>query len=218
MRAEGRPTIRVVVTGEGQSGKTSLIRRYVNNYFPKKPQSSHGLGLDHAVKLINIRDTGAVVLQISEDEITSEIGPTPNLGYHRAKACQRAHGAIMIFDPFSDFNGALQRVAIRKAQFDAEFSHRNGDNLPVVLVANKSDIISSEKNNNHDNKLDNAAMDLFTINNNFLAWFNVSAKTGDNVDQAFAALAHHIMAVQENWDVNDDKSVEDMFFEHCACA
>ena len=39
-----RPTLRVVVTGDSQAGKTSLVRRYVNNYFPKKRVAATRVG------------------------------------------------------------------------------------------------------------------------------------------------------------------------------
>jgi len=208
MSEANRPTLRLVVTGDPGSGKTSLIRRYVNNYFPKRPQSSHGLGLDHAVKLINFKETGPVVLQISEDETTSRRteGAT-NYGYHKSLVCQRANGAVMVFDP-SAGEGVLRRVANRKAQFDSDVTFRSGDILPVVLVANKSDLV--------DRQIDCAALDLFCVRNNFVAWFDVSAKTGDNVDAAFASLAQGILAVHGRLDA-DERSIEEAFFENCAC-
>ena len=50
-----RPTVSIVVTGDVGSGKTCLVRRYVNNYFPKgnhksKP-SKKRLGLEHLLKV-----------------------------------------------------------------------------------------------------------------------------------------------------------------------
>ena len=51
----GRPTVSIVVTGDVGSGKTCLIRRYVNNYFPKGSQKSTSskkrLGLEHSLKV-----------------------------------------------------------------------------------------------------------------------------------------------------------------------
>eukprot|EP00634_Sargassococcus_sp_CCMP2135_P011507 CAMPEP_0198652554 /NCGR_PEP_ID=MMETSP1467-20131203/6466_1 /TAXON_ID=1462469 /ORGANISM="unid. sp., Strain CCMP2135" /LENGTH=216 /DNA_ID=CAMNT_0044388483 /DNA_START=265 /DNA_END=915 /DNA_ORIENTATION=- len=203
-----RPTLRLVVTGDSGSGKTSLIRRYVNNYFPKRPQSSHGLGLDHAVKLVTLKQGGPVILQISEDEATSKkVAHLSNYGYNKSTVCQRANGAVMVFDPTTG-DEALGRVASRKAQFDSDVTFRTGDFLPVVLVANKSDLT--------DRRIDRRALDLFCANNNFVAWFEISAKTGDNVDTAFASLAQNIMAVQDRWDP-EVHSIEEAFFEHCAC-
>ena len=51
----GRPTVSIVVTGDVGAGKTCLIRRYVNNYFPKGSQKSTSskkrLGLEHSLKV-----------------------------------------------------------------------------------------------------------------------------------------------------------------------
>ena len=60
-----------------------------------------------------------------------------------------------------------RRLSRRKAEFDSDVTFRSGDVLPVVLVATKSDATPS---------LDKNALDLFCINNGFVAWFPTSAK------------------------------------------
>ena len=57
----------------------------------------------------------------------------------------------------------------RKAEFDSDVTFRSGEVLPVVLVATKSDKALV---------LDKNALDLFCVNNGFVAWFQTSAKTG----------------------------------------
>ena len=67
----------------------------------------------------------------------------------------------------------------RKAEFDSDVTFRSGDVLPVVLVATKTDELPA---------LDKNALDLFCINNGFVAWFPTSAKTGihPQFDDTFA--------------------------------
>jgi len=197
--ASQRPTLRVVVTGDAGAGKTALIRRYVNNYFPRKPSTTHATaGLDHAVKLIQLpgggpKDATTALLHISEDDATESGGwgdvarspATAAFGYHRAEKCQRASGALMVFDGAAATDDALRRVARRKSEFDADVTFRSGDGLPVVLVATKADVLESESDAapdddarrpaTHNNgrrppvTLDASAMDLFCVNNNFVA-------------------------------------------------
>lgn len=129
-----------------------------------------------------------------------------------------------------DANSATldRRVSRRKAEFDSDVTFRSGDVLPVVLVATKSDKPPA---------LDKNVLDLFCINNGFVAWFPTSAKTGivprthapatntltpviksagNGVDAAFTCLTSNIMMCQDRWR-HDERSYEDIFVENCAC-
>mmetsp|Transcript_36626 Transcript_36626/g.123994 ORF Transcript_36626/g.123994 Transcript_36626/m.123994 type:complete len:155 (-) Transcript_36626:342-806(-) len=145
----------------------------------------------------------SVVLQIADDEDTAQLGD--NCGYHQSACCQKANGAIMCYDQSND--EALRRVSRRKAEFDSDVTFRSGDVLPVVLVATKCDGTSA---------IDKNALDLFCVNNGFVAWFQTSAKTGEGVDAAFNCLTSNIMMCQDRWR-HDERSYEDIFVENCAC-
>lgn len=121
--------------------------------------------------------------------------------------------------------GFFRRVSRRKAEFDSDVTFRSGDVLPVVLVATKCDQTPN---------IDKNAIDLFCVNNGFVAWFLTSAKTGlhcalmfcafipdpicpgEGVDTAFNCLTSNIMMCQDRWR-HDERSYEDIFVENCAC-
>ncbi|KAJ1444989.1 hypothetical protein M885DRAFT_551272 [Pelagophyceae sp. CCMP2097] len=237
-----RTRLLVVVTGDVASGKTALVRRYVNNYFPKPTvkkedasmkKTKRHLGLEYALKLVTVatNDEGleacaSVILQIADDDVTTNAARRSVFGYHVSHACQKAQGALMVFDPTcsefqQDFPAALQRLAQRKADFDAHVTFRSGDALPVVLVASKADAFVSASMDAGDQgtclpPLDAGLLDAFCLEHGFVAWFATSAKTGAKVAQAFECLAQKVMSLQDRWTV-DGKSYEDVFVEHCAC-
>eukprot|EP00045_Choanoeca_perplexa_P006480 m.55213 g.55213 ORF g.55213 m.55213 type:complete len:146 (+) comp13650_c1_seq47:1226-1663(+) len=65
----------------------------------------------------------------------------------------------------------------------------NGDPVPAILLANKADSAM--------NAVDEALLDSYCSQHNFIGWFATSAKTGQNVAEAFEALAGRIVEVSK---------------------
>jgi GTPase SAR1 family protein len=208
----------ICVTGDVGSGKTCLIRRYVNNYFPKQganvPRKS--VGLDYSLKLANVKEMGyiPVLLQLWDASDTSEPkvaspsksnGDGGSYGYSASAASRDAVGCAFVADA-SSFN--LHALAARKRQFDADVTYHNGENIPVVLFLNKLDTGA---------KLAKDDLDAFCAAHGFVAWFPCSAKTGENVEMAFSALTSHVMGCIDLW-VHEDWTLESVFLKNCACA
>ncbi len=65
----------------------------------------------------------------------------------------------------------------------------NGDPLPVVLLANKSDKIKVP--------LNEEVMAQYCTENGFIGWFATSAKDNVNIDEAVGFLVNHIVSRDE---------------------
>lgn len=59
--------------------------------------------------------------------------------------------------------------------------------VPVILLANKSDLSSSE--------IDKEKLDKFCEDNGFLAWFGTSAKDNVGIEEAMSFLVKAILKV-----------------------
>jgi len=80
-------------------------------------------------------------------------------------------------------------VAKWKKEIDAKVLLPNGQALPVVLLANKSDVEGAV--------VDSAALDAYCEENGFVAWFETSAKTNHKIDAAARFLVENILGHED---------------------
>ena len=78
----------------------------------------------------------------------------------------------------------------------------NGDPLPVILLANKSDLVKTA--------LNEEVMDQYCKENGFISWFATSAKENVNVDESVACIVNHVIQKDEQ----GTKAVADGFALH----
>jgi GTPase SAR1 family protein len=95
---------------------------------------------------------------------------------------KEAVGAIIVFDITRE--KTFQAVTKWKADIDDNLSV-DGLSIPVVLLANKCDLA--------EEPLDKEMMEKFCKENNFIAWFETSAKDNINIDEAGNCLVEHIL-------------------------
>ena len=155
--------IKVTVIGDGGVGKTSLIQRFIHGTFQK----------DY------IKTIGA---QISNYKVEKEGRRTELLfwDFHflRPSFYKASKAAIIVYSLEENSLGTRSFEHIRNWLKDVkEFC----GNVPVILFANKVDLIKEENmNKDHLEKLVN--------DNNFTGYFITSAKTGKRVENAFNFL------------------------------
>lgn len=121
---------KVLVIGDVATGKTSFIQRYVYKTFDEHHHAT--LGVDFALKRVRIDNTlvNVQLWDIAGQERFIGLAPT----YYR-----HAVGAIVVFDITQV--GTLENSKKWKADVDDKVLLRNGDNIPVVLLANKVKLI-----------------------------------------------------------------------------
>jgi len=83
----------------------------------------------------------------------------------------------------------LGNTAKWKAEVDDKVFFRNGDSVPVLLFANKWDLMEVRENKASSGTI----LDNFCRKHNFDAWFRTSAKTGQNISKGMNFLINKIL-------------------------
>ncbi len=153
---------KIVILGHFGVGKTSLIRRFVEDSFSDKYKVTIGV---HITKK---------VVELSADETISliiwDLEGTDEVQMIRESYLLGTHGVVFVFDvsrpsTFQNINEDLKIVAEKTP------------NTPLIVVGNKIDLV-----------INNELQGLL-IENNIEANYLTSAKTGDSVNEMFSQLA-----------------------------
>ncbi|HMF33729.1 MAG TPA: Rab family GTPase [Candidatus Lokiarchaeia archaeon] len=157
--------MKLVLLGEAGVGKTSLIYRFIENRFSTDFKSTLG------VNLLKRR------VMVDENEVTCSIW---DLGGQEAYKKLRklyldgASGALIVFDVTN--SASFEKVG----EWLESFRDSRGDR-PVLLIANKIDLEEKRKITTEDGQ-------AYSTENNFTDYVEASAKTGENVEDAFKNL------------------------------
>ena len=168
--SEPKLIIKITLLGEANVGKTSLVYRFIENKFRESYKST--LGVNLLKKDMDISDYGGVSAQIWD------LGGQESFKSLRKLYLEGANGALVIFDltkkeTFEKLNEWVQ-----------SFREARGDE-PMVLIGNKSDL------KNQIEISENEAKEYASINSMDL--IITSAKTGENVENAFINLSKRIL-------------------------
>ncbi|MFW9831516.1 MAG: Rab family GTPase [Candidatus Thorarchaeota archaeon] len=161
------PIFKVIVAGEGGVGKTSIIQRYILEYSTTPTMT---VGSEFAYQELEVKNqkVGLSIWDFGGEERFRELMPVFCLG---------AHGAFIVFD-LNRFSTFLQ------LEFWIEVIRGSAGDIPVILVGAKADLEGGPS----DEEIHN-----FCQRNNIQAYFPVSARTGENVDQLFSYLAEKML-------------------------
>lgn len=167
--------LKIVVIGDGASGKTSLITRYTQDQFGK--QYDQTIGLDFFLKRINVTENKNVTLKIWD------IGGQTLGGNMLDKYIYGADGVLLVYDVTN--HRSFENL---EDWYEAVSKMVRDKKLHYALVANKSDLehmrnVTREKHN------------AFAKKHKFGSHY-VSAKTGESVPICFKSLAADILGVK----------------------
>lgn len=171
--------LKIVLLGDGASGKTSLAIRFAQEAFGK--QYKQTIGLDFFLKRITLPGNLNVTLQVWD------IGGQTIGGKMLDKYIYGAQGVLLVYDitnsqSFENLEDWLNMV--RKA-------NEESDTQPAIsLIGNKIDL-------EHMRTVKMEKHQRFCQENGLISQF-VSAKTGDSVFLCFQRLAAEIVGVKLN--------------------
>ena len=163
--------LKILVIGDSSVGKTSLLLKYIDDYFSETQISTIGVEYKEKVITLNNRKIGLQIWDTSGQERFRSI--TQN--FYRG-----ADGILFVFDVTNKESFDNIKMWLNEPQVVELNSQK-------ILVGNKIDleeqrVISKEK-----------MEDLGAKNNNLVS-FETSAKTGENVEKVFTKIAELILA------------------------
>ena len=164
--------------GDGTVGKTSLRHRYLGREFSTSYLAT--LGADFAIKEVNYDNQFIVRYQIWD------LAGQPRFNQLRKTFYLGSQGAIIIYDvnSFDSFNNVKN--------WANEFIQNNGKGTGfILLVGNKIDLRNDSSITTEEGK--KMAQELSTIVQRTVPFIETSAKTGQNIDDAFKLITEQFL-------------------------
>ena len=162
---------KIVLIGDFATGKTSLIRRFVDNQFSDTYLSTIGVKISKKIIQLDNTTLQGMIWDIEGGTETKPVNKTYLIG---------AHSAILVAD--GTRYETLEHIAMYRALL-----HKNNAKIPLVLVINKCDCLSDEARHAMTEKAKTMYGD--GIKNIFLT----SAKTGEGVEEMFLTIASEMV-------------------------
>lgn len=168
---------KIILIGDANIGKTSLINRYVNKVFNDKYICT--IGVDFMMKSIIYEDQ-TIKLQIW-DTAGMEKYKQITVSYYRG-----AQAAIVCFDLTN--KTSFENVS----RWIGEFTQNCNPMFQkiIILVGNKADLTD-------EREVKQEEIDTYTTLNNY-TYYECSSKTGDNVEDLFYNLAKILYTSYKN--------------------
>jgi len=195
--------LKVVFVGSPGVGKTSLIKRYVNNFFSHAYKAT--VGADFALKVIDVDAKTRVHLQIWDIAGQERFGTMTKVYYRNATA------AVIVYD-MTELK-TFDTVDNWRKDIKEKLDDHSGDRIPILVLGNKVDAASKESEAT-SNVVPNATAEAYVeaqlkAGMNFIGFRTVSAKDNVNVQEAMALLVQQILAfvrAQEHPDSSDEEA------------
>jgi small GTP-binding protein len=162
---------KIVLIGDFATGKTSLIRRFVDDQFSDTYLSTIGVKISKKMITLPSEVVQGIIWDIEGGTPTKPVNTTYFIG---------AHGCILVADITRD--ETLANVAEYIGMVN-----KKAQGVPLILVLNKCDIM--------DEKMQQDVLSLAKEKyaDDVETFFLTSAKTGEGVEEMFHALAEKML-------------------------
>ena len=163
---------KICLLGASSVGKTSLVKQFVEGIFSEKYLTTIGVKVDKKS------------LSIGNEEIQFmlwDMEGNDTYNVFQARYLRGAAGYIIVVDQ--------TRASSLHEGVDIHTLAKQVTNCPAILAINKSDLPATWNMDDSENK---ACLNLFDLQ------FSTSAKTGENVDAMFLALAKLLLRSEQD--------------------
>jgi len=157
---------KVLTSGDGGVGKTTLLHRYIEGKF--LPNTLMTLGVEFFTKELIIDDFD-IVLQLWD------FGGQSQFRFMLERYSMGAKGALILFD-------LTRYITFENVEEWVHICTKHNPGLPIILVGSKLDL--AEEIVIKDDIVEEVKEQF-----NFLDYIKVSSKTGENVEEIFKKLA-----------------------------
>ncbi|MFM9958421.1 MAG: Rab family GTPase [Phycisphaerales bacterium] len=164
---------KVCMVGAFGVGKTSLIARFVSSVFSDKYLSTVGVKVDKKTISVDGKDALLMLWDVAGEDDSTRV----NMSYIKGAA-----GYLLVMDRTR--KATLTTATDLKARVDKEAPAIGGGAVPFVAVVNKSDLTD---------KFEITDADIEALQGAGWTVLSSSAKSGENVEAAFAALARKVL-------------------------
>ncbi len=166
--AKGQYKFKFIIVGDHTVGKTSIVMRFVENRFSTDYRATIGLNiLTHNYKFLN------TVINL----MIWDIGAQKFFQRVRKTYYQGAHSAFLVFD-------LTNRSSFENLEnWYNELKGFISIDIPVVVVGNKTDLSKERKISYQEG--------VSLANKLRASYIETSAKTGENVEDAFSLISYH---------------------------
>jgi small GTP-binding protein len=165
-------TFKVIIIGPGAVGKSSLIRRFVENQFSINYKFT--IGVDFLAKTVKLDDK---IIKLS----MWDVGGQERFKFLRRNFYEGTHGAILVFD--------LSRANTfsKMKEWLADMRNLLEHEIPFLIIGNKSDLLPElgEVINREEPK------QFAEIEKS--SYVETSAKTGVNVEKIFIEISQRML-------------------------
>ena len=169
---KGQFTSKLILTGDYNVGKTSLIRRFVENDFKEDYIST--IGVEISKKAIELDE------QTKIDFVIWDIGgQSLSMTPYRHRFYEGASAAFIVIDRTR--KKSLESIE----KWYKEITESQHTSIPIVIVANKSDLKQEIVVNEEEIKVIAKQFGFHHI--------TTSARTGENVNEAFLYIAYRFI-------------------------
>ncbi len=162
---------KVVVLGDGNVGKTSLVLQYTEKKFSTSYVMT--IGSNFAVKILNLPERGLKIKFQLWD-----LAGQPHFQFIRPPFYRGALLAILVFDITNRKSFDNINLWVREAK-------NNVGDIPLVLAGNKNDLIENRVVSKAEGEA--LAKEFGTL------YFETSAKTGENLDAMMLHCVEEIL-------------------------
>ncbi|KAG6853656.1 hypothetical protein C0991_002548 [Blastosporella zonata] len=181
--------LKFIITGDAAVGKSSLLIRLTDQRFLANPDPT--LGVEFGSKLITIPNEDKIVKLQCWDTAGTESFRSITRSYYRGAA-----GCLLVYDVTSrkSFTNARSWLADVRQHADP--------NLTCILVGNKVDLIDSDSQRR---QVPTEEAELWARDEGIL-FVEASAKSGQNVEEAFVQAATDILVKIRRGVFDDNRS------------
>lgn len=175
---------KVVLCGDSSVGKTNLLSRYTKNTFLADSKST--IGAEFASRTVEYRNMGKKML------IKVQVWDTA--GQERYRAVTRTYyrdalGAVLVY------NVTAKKTFKHLDRWYGDVVANAHENVVVALAGNKSDLVKEDEARR---KVTQETAVGFGEGNKIPIFHEVSAKTGDGVDDLFSNIVKAIVKANPN--------------------